>query len=216
MRAPRIRGPRSRLACPRRARPCQGMARGRRGCRAEDRIFYVIRVAAWELGAFLELRAPAGGHDAAALAEEHADRFAADQRRRARDRLPSLRAGDGTRALVVTEVTSKATPDALRKIMRWALETDQADRIGLDRAFARGFPQGGKPAFRPRSPFTDQTARALADPVNLGLLAGADPSDRGARDIWENDHRHRPAGRGGHRAAAGLRRPAQRGAAALA
>jgi integrase len=46
-------------------------------------------------------------------------------------------------------------------------------------------PPGGKPPFRPRRPFTDQTAQALADDANLERLAEADPRDRGARDIWE-------------------------------
>jgi hypothetical protein len=39
---------------------------------------------------------------------------------------------------------------------------------------------------RTRRPFTDETARTLADPGNLARLAGTfDPSDRGIRDIWE-------------------------------
>jgi hypothetical protein len=39
---------------------------------------------------------------------------------------------------------------------------------------------------RTRRPFTDEIARALADPGNLAQLAGTfDPSDRGIRDIWE-------------------------------
>ncbi len=39
---------------------------------------------------------------------------------------------------------------------------------------------------RTRRPFTDEIARALADPGNLARLAGTfDPFDRGIRDIWE-------------------------------
>jgi hypothetical protein len=39
---------------------------------------------------------------------------------------------------------------------------------------------------RTRRPFTDEIARALADPGNLARFAGTfDPSDRGIRDIWE-------------------------------
>ncbi|MGN9913928.1 tyrosine-type recombinase/integrase [Phytohabitans sp. LJ34] len=69
--------------------------------------------------------------------------------------------------------------------MRAALEAGRTDPIGLDRAFVFAFPPGDKPVFRPRSPFHDDTARALADQSNLEMLAGADVTDRGARDIWE-------------------------------
>jgi hypothetical protein len=49
-----------------------------------------IRRAAIELGAFLEIDAPGGGHDPTGLDGEHMRRFVADQRRRERDGLPSL------------------------------------------------------------------------------------------------------------------------------
>ena len=49
-----------------------------------------IRRAAFELGAFLEIDAPGGGHDPTVLDGEHMRRFVADQRRRERDGLPSL------------------------------------------------------------------------------------------------------------------------------
>jgi integrase len=87
--------------------------------------------------------------------------------------------------LIVTEVTCKAVFDDLRKVMRWALDCEAADRIGLSRPFIRAFPAGGKPRHRTRSPFPDEVARAVADEVNLARLDQSDASDRGLRDIWE-------------------------------
>ncbi|MEU5941225.1 site-specific integrase [Micromonospora sp. NPDC047548] len=147
--------------------------------------YFAIRVAVQELGAFLEARAPAAGHDPSLLRAEHVDQFVADHRRRARDRLPALRLGYNTKPPIVTSVTCKSTFDTLRKIMRAALEAGRAEQISLDREFVVAFPGGDKPAFRPRSPFTDDTARTLADQANLELLAQSDVRDRGVRDIWE-------------------------------
>lgn len=147
--------------------------------------YFSIRVAVQELGAFLEARAPAAGHNPSLLSSEHVDQFVADHRRRARDRLPALRPSPSTRQAVVTDVTCKTTFHMLRRIMRATLEAGRAEQIGLHREFIVAFPSGDKPIFRPRSPYTDDTARALADPANLDLLAQGDVTDRGARDVWE-------------------------------
>ncbi|WP_199180315.1 site-specific integrase [Verrucosispora sp. ts21] len=147
--------------------------------------YFAIRVAVQELGAFLEARAPEAGHSPALLSAEHVEQFVSDHRRRARDRLPALRPSPTTKQAVVTEGTCKSTFDNLRRIMRAALEAGHAEQIGLPREFIVAFPVGDKRAFRPRSPYTDNTARALADPTNLNLLAQEDVTDRGVRDIWE-------------------------------
>lgn len=147
--------------------------------------FFAIRVAVQELGAFLEAHAPTGGHDPALLDVGHVERFVADHRRRARNRLPGLRPSYNTKPPVITDVTCKSTFEILRRIMRSALESGRTEQLGLDRQFVVAFPVGDKPVFRPRSPFTDDTARALADPANLAQLAQTDVEDRGARDIWE-------------------------------
>lgn len=147
--------------------------------------FYGVRLAGQELGAFLEAMAPDGGHDPAVLTEAVVGQFVADQRRRARDRLPSIRASYNTKPPIVTEVTRKSTFDVLRKVFRWALESGRTEDIGLDRAVVWALPAGGRIPQRTRSPFSDDTAQALADPANLEVLAAADTTDRGARDIWE-------------------------------
>lgn len=147
--------------------------------------YFAIRVAAQELGCFLEARAPAGGHDPALLSVEHVDQFVADQRRRARGRLPSLRPSNNAKTPVISDITSKSTFDALRRMMRAALEAGRTDQIGLDRKVVWAFPLAGKRPFRPRNPYDDDTARALVDQANLELLDQADATDRGIRDIWE-------------------------------
>jgi len=67
-----------------------------------------------------------------------------------------------------------------------ALESGRADAIGLDRAFITALPSGDPEVKRPRGPFSDEAARALADEGNLRRLAEVhDPNDRGFRDVWE-------------------------------
>ncbi|HEX5349073.1 MAG TPA: tyrosine-type recombinase/integrase [Pseudonocardiaceae bacterium] len=147
-----------------------------------------LRRAAVERGAFLELDAPEGGHDPRLLDAEHMRRFVADQRRRERDRLPSLAVTrpDGS-ASTVTTTTRSIVFNTARKLLRTALDTGTADRIGLSRDFIVAIPTAGAATGRtPRRPFPDEVARALADPDNLARLAAVhDPFDRGLRDIWE-------------------------------
>ncbi|ARP69158.1 integrase [Streptomyces pluripotens] len=162
-----LRSPR----CPRSAGPIDGLRR-----------------AAVELGAFLEVEAPGSGHDPAVLREEHAQRFVADQRHREREGLPSLavKRPDGTESIVTT-TTRSVVFNAVRKLMRDALDTGAAEALGLAREFITVFPPAGATTGRTaRRPFPDEVARALADEANLaGLAATYDVNDNGARDIWE-------------------------------
>jgi integrase len=157
--------------CPRTASPIDGCRR-----------------AAVELGAFLELDAPGGGHDPAVLRREHMDRFVADQRHREREALPSLsvrRPGGG--ASTVTVTTRSIVFNAARKLLRDALESGAAERLALDRGFIIAVPTAGATLGRTaRRPFPDEVARALADEANLAQLAADyDAGDGGVRDIWE-------------------------------
>ena len=146
------------------------------------------RRAAIELGAFLELDAPAGGHDPTRLDGEHMRRFVADQRHRERDGLPSLamKRTDGS-ASVVTTTTRSVVFNAVRKMLREAMDTGVTDRLGLEREFIIVVPTAGATTGRTaRRPFPDEVARALADEDNLRQLAEVhDPLDRGLRDVWE-------------------------------
>ncbi|MBO3681664.1 hypothetical protein [Streptomyces sp. NEAU-YJ-81] len=141
-----------------------------------------------ELGVFLEVEAPGGGHDPAILREEHAQRFVADQRHREREGLPSLavKRPDGSASIVAT-VTRSVVFNAVRKLMRDALDTDTAEVLCLEREFISAFPTAGATIGRTaRRPFLDEVARALADETNLAELASTyDINDNGVRDIWE-------------------------------
>jgi integrase len=147
-----------------------------------------IRRAASELGVFLELDAPGGGHDPAVLRGEHMRRFVADQRHREREALPSLAiTKPGGTPGTVTVTTRSVVFNAARKLLREAMDTGAAERLGLDREFITAIPYAGGTVGRTaRRPFPDEVARALADEANLArLAAGYDPLDCGMRDIWE-------------------------------
>ena len=146
-----------------------------------------MRRAGLELSAFLDLHAPDGGHDPTALTAQHMQQFAADHRRRERDGLVSLGfQGRGGKPSIVTANTRLAVFHRTRILFREALESGQAERIGLSRAFVTAMPEPGPIIRRTRAPFPDEVARALADETNLRTLAEVhDPCDRGLRDAWE-------------------------------
>jgi len=147
-----------------------------------------IRRAAVELGTFLEIESPGGGHDPTVLDGEHMHRFVADQRHRERDGLPSLAMKQpGGKASIVTTVTRSILFNSLHKMLRDAMDVGAADRIGLAREFIVATPTAGATTGRtPRRPFPDEVARALAHEDNLRHLAEVyDPRDHGLRDIWE-------------------------------
>ncbi len=138
-------------------------------CPRSTRTFDDMRRAVLELSAFLEIRAPGGGHDPAVLTAQHMHQFA-------RHGKPSI----------VTASTRQAVFHRTRRLFREALESGQAERLGLDRGFIIAMPQPGTIIRRARHPFPDGVARALADDANLRRLASAhDPCDRGLRDAWE-------------------------------
>ena len=146
-----------------------------------------MRRAGLELSAFLELCAPGGGHDPRALAAGHMHQFVADQRQRERDGLAWLAArGRAGKPSIVTASTRQAVFYRTRRLLREALESGEASRLGLDQGFITAMPAPGTTIRRSRSPFPDGVAHALADEANLEKLArDYDPSDRGLRDAWE-------------------------------
>ncbi|WP_243727481.1 tyrosine-type recombinase/integrase [Actinocrispum wychmicini] len=146
------------------------------------------RRACVELSAFLEITAPGGGHDPRQLTEDDMLRFVADQAKRARGNLPSLgiTRGRGTERGTVSENTKRVLFNACRRILRGALDSGEADTLGLPREFIIAMPFGGSSSKKARNPFTDEVARALADEDNLQRLAkDYDENDRGIRDAWE-------------------------------
>ncbi|MFF1717519.1 tyrosine-type recombinase/integrase [Streptomyces sp. NPDC058268] len=152
--------------------------------------FDQLRRGCVELSAHLEAFTPGGGHDPTALTSSHATDFVTDQRHRARHRLKSLgihrpqgrdKAGEPS---IVTAGTVSTVFKGSRRVLREALETGAAEKIGLDRGFIVTMPSDKTPSRR-RSPFPDDVARALAHPANLANLETFDVNDRGLRDAWE-------------------------------
>lgn len=139
------------------------------------------------LSAFLEIDAPAGGHDPTLLAAEHAQRYVADQRHRAQHQLPSLGLHRKDRQpSVLSDTSCRLGFNHLRAVIYRAFERGTTNEIGLSRDFVTVLPFGGTDPKRSRSPFPDEMARALADEDNLRRLEEVhDPKDRGIRDIWE-------------------------------
>ncbi|UXY25991.1 tyrosine-type recombinase/integrase [Streptomyces sp. HUAS TT20] len=140
-----------------------------------------------ELSAFLEAQAPAGGHDPALLAKDHAVTFVADQRHRREHGLLSLglyENGSRFEQSPVTKCTVAATFSGARQVLRTALELGEAERLGLAREFIITIPLSTAKSGR-RRPFPDGVARALAGEDNLRRLEDFDLDDRGLRDIWE-------------------------------
>ena len=156
-------------------------------CPRSGSTFDHTRRAGLELSAFLEVCAPGGGHDPRVLTAGHMHKFAADQRQRELDGLASLGArGVHGKPSIVTANTRQAVFHRTRRLLRGALESGEAERLGLDRGFITAMPAAGRVIQRSRPPFTDGVARALADEANLQALArDHDPFDRGLRDAWE-------------------------------
>lgn len=140
-----------------------------------------------ELGAFLEIDAPRGGHVPEKLTARSVERFVADQRNRERHGLPSLvTVGNDKKPSKVTTVTRRIVFQSVRQVMLRAMESGRAAQVGIDHGFVLAFPKAGYDPKRSRSPFTDEVAKALADEANLAEFAAIyDPNDRGLRDIWE-------------------------------
>jgi hypothetical protein len=116
-----------------------------------------LRRACVELGAFLAVDVPGGGHDPTMLRSEHMQHFTADQRRRERDALPSLGITKaGGKPSTVTATTRGMVFNGVRTIMRDALHSGAVERLGLDRQFVTAMPAGEGLPLRARRPFPDE------------------------------------------------------------
>ncbi|MGW9613179.1 tyrosine-type recombinase/integrase [Streptomyces diastaticus] len=148
--------------------------------------FDMSRRACAELSAYLEAQAPGGGHDPTVLTASHMEGFVADQRHRAEHGLPMLgrRLTKNGAPGIVTKCIQSATFNGARRVLRFGLDSGDAERLGLDRRFALALPGGDMRTGR-RRPFPDVLARAVANQQNLERLEESDEDDRGIRDIWE-------------------------------
>ena len=123
--------------------------------------------------------APGGGHDPRLLRAEHMANGSSPTTVTANDtacqpsRYPDRR--QAVRSVTADRARLCSTPAA--SSLRGALETGDADRLGLDRDSSRRC-RGGRARPPDPSPFPDEVARALADEANLRQLAEAHDPER--------------------------------------
>lgn len=136
-------------------------------------------------GTYLADCDPHGGADPTALSASTARDFAADLTRRATNG-HALRGvfNVNRKPSIASATTSALTMSALRRVMRWAMDSGVAETVGLPREFVVALPFGGATSFKSPRPFTDSVLRELSDPANIALLDRMDGHDTGIADIW--------------------------------
>lgn len=120
-----------------------------------------------------------------ALSEATAKEFAADLRRCVAEShaLRGVFKVNGSPS-TATATTYPIVMNALRRVMRWALESGTATTAGIPREFIVAIPVGGGTSVKNPRPFTDATLRALSDPANIRLFERIDRKDNGLADMW--------------------------------
>jgi integrase len=111
--------------------------------------------------------------------------FVADFTRRVAGQQPvrGVTNRDGSTS-AATQITYALTMNAVRRVLRWALESGAAHPAGLPREFIVAFPFGGAPSSKNPRPFSDSVLAALSAPTNIALLDARDTRDGGVADIW--------------------------------
>jgi hypothetical protein len=137
------------------------------------------------LSAHLAERDPYQGTRPAALTESTAREFVADFSRRVTNHqhVRGIFNRDGSPTLA-TPTTYALTMNAVRRVMRCAMDTGAAAHAQLSRQFIVSIPYGGALSHRNPRPFSDPVLRELSDPTNIRLLDERDPHDGGFADIW--------------------------------
>jgi integrase len=85
---------------------------------------------------------------------------------------------------VATPTAYALTMNAVRRVMRHAMDSGAAATARLPREFIVTLPFGGALSHRNPRPFSDPVLRELSDPANIRLLDERDPHDGGFADIW--------------------------------
>ncbi len=137
------------------------------------------------LSAYLTDCDPFEGTRPVALTEATAREFVADFTRRVTTRgtVRGVFNADGS-PTVATPTTYAFTMNAVRRVMRHAMDSGAAATAQISREFIVTIPFGGALSHRNPRPFSDPVLRALSDPANIRLLDERDPFDGGFADIW--------------------------------
>ena len=142
--------------------------------------FEQIRRSLIGLSAYLAECDPYRGTRPAALTEATAREFVADFSRRVTNRqhVRGIFNRDGSPS-PATPTTYALTMNAVRRVMRCAMDTGAAATAQLSREFIVSIPYGGAFTHRNPRPFSDPVLRELSDPTNIRLLDERDPHDGG-------------------------------------
>src|SRR5664279_5169277 len=137
------------------------------------------------LSAYLRECDPFGGGRPDALTGSTGKGFVADITSRVTGRQPvrGVVNRDGSTS-PATPTSYALTMNAVRRVLRWALESGAAGTAGLPREFVVAIPFGRSPSSKNPRPFSDPVLATLSDPANIALLDGWDPHDGGLADIW--------------------------------
>lgn len=134
---------------------------------------------------FLADCSPNQGESPHLLSASTAREFVADYRRRIENKDPvrGVYRVDGTPSRA-TKITYSIMMNALRRVLRWALDSGTVTHLGLPSDLVAAIPAGGTTHTRNPRPFSDSALRQLSDPGNHALLAEADMNDMGIADMW--------------------------------
>jgi integrase len=147
--------------------------------------FETVRHAIVSFGTYLADCDAQHGEVPSALSDATAREFVGDLRARVSSGRPlrGVFRVDGTPS-TVTATSYPLIMNALRRVMRWAMDSGAAATAGLVRPFVVAIPYGGAVSFKNPRPFTDVVLRELSDPANIRLLDEMDRRDGGLGDIW--------------------------------
>jgi len=128
---------------------------------------------------------PDRGATPAPLSQDTARAFVTDFTRRVGNGQPvrGMVNVDGSSS-PATQISYGLTMNAVRRVMRTAMDSGAAAAIGLPREFIVALPYAGSNVRRNPRPFSDDVLRALSDAANIAQLDDMDPYDGGVADIW--------------------------------
>jgi len=150
--------------------------------------FDAIRRAMVSFGDYLTERAPDRGNSPAQLTAATARGFVADFTKRIGNGQPTrgMVNSDGSSS-PASQTTYQLTMNAMRRVMRAALDSGAAEAIGLPREFIVAIPYGGNTVKRNPRPFSDAVLRVVSDPANIALLGERDPHDGGPEFVKSSE-----------------------------
>lgn len=115
-----------------------------------------------------------------------AEQFVDDLTVKARSALPSrvVRTASG-KPTKVSFVTRRFTLSNVRRVFRWAVETEESGWSCVNANFVYAIPYAGRDNTTPRRPLSDEQIEKLSSEDSLAALDRLDPTGIGYRLIWQ-------------------------------